>query len=395
MSYLFESKINNCIMRKHVLTILLSFICLIQLSAQQTLSAKQLIDTLTSVDFWGRGYTRNGNKKAADFICNYFKKEGLISLAGNEFRQSLSYPVNTFPGNMELTLNGIQLKPGIDFIVSPDCKGIKTKGKLEQKDSVTYVDIDHKVIITLKDKLTFSVATDVTYHTAIEILKTSVTANPIYYKTSIENKLLNNFKTANICAMVKGTQKPDSFLVVTAHYDHLGSMGKDTYFPGANDNASGTTLMLGLADYFVKHPQPYSIAFISFTGEEAGLIGSKYFAEHPLIPLSNIRFLFNLDLEGTGIEGATVVNASIYPNEFKILKSINDQFKLLPQLGVRGKAANSDHYWFTEYGVPSFFMYTQGGIKAYHDVYDIAATLPMDHYYELLKLLTGFLEEIQ
>ena len=381
-------------MRKLLLLILFSTTCLIQLSAQENTVVKRLIDTLTSVDFWGRGYTRNGNKKAADFLCNYFKQEGLIPLSGKDYRQSLSYPVNTFPDKMELVINGIHLKPGIDFIVAPESRGVKTKGKLEQKDSVTYVDIEHRVIVTLKNKLTWSVATEAADYTAIEILKTSLSVNPVNYKIDIENKLDNNFKTANICGMVKGTQRPDSFLVITAHYDHLGGMGKDTYFPGANDNASGTTLMLGLAGYFVKNPQPYSIAFISFTGEEAGLIGSKYFTEHPLMPLSNIRFLFNLDLEGTGIEGATVVNASIYPKEFRLLKGINEEYKLLPQIGERGKAANSDHYWFAEHGVPSFFMYTQGGIKAYHDVYDVAATLPMDHYNELLKLLKTFFTEI-
>ena len=71
---------------------------------------------------------------------------------------------------------------------------------------------------------------------------------------------------------------------------------------------------------------------------------------------------------------------------------INDQNKLLPAINERGKAANSDHYWFTEHGVPSFFMYTQGGIKAYHDVFDKAATLPMDHYENLLKLLEEFVK---
>ena len=76
-------------------------------------------------------------------------------------------------------------------------------------------------------------------------------------------------------------------------------MGKDTYFPGANDNASGISLLLNLAHYYAANPRPYSIGFICFAGEEAGLIGSKYFTEHPLVPLKNIRFLINTDLAGT------------------------------------------------------------------------------------------------
>jgi len=296
---------------------------------------------------------------------------------------------------MELTINGKVLQPGVDFIVSPESRGIKSKGDLIQKDSIVFEDVNKRVIIELKEKLTWSVATQSKDYTSIEILKTSLSETPKSYKINIDNKFNSSFKTANVCAEVKGTNQPDSFIFITAHYDHLGGMGKDTYFPGANDNASGTTLLLGLASYFVKHPQSFTIVFISFTGEEPGLIGSRYFSEHPIVPLNRIKFLFNLDLEGTGIEGVTVVNASIFKKEFALLKNINEEFKLLPAINERGKAANSDHYWFTEKGVPSFFMYTQGGIKAYHDVFDKAVTLPMDHYENLLKLLEEFVVKLQ
>ena len=93
---------------------------------------------------------------------------------------------------------------------------------------------------------------------------------------------------------------------------------------------------------------------------------------------------------GTGQEGITVVNATEFKSEFEILKLANAKKQLLIQVKPRGKAQNSDHYWFTEKGVPSFFIYTLGGIKAYHDVYDISATLPNDHYIQLFKLLTIF-----
>jgi len=376
---------------------LLSFIvCIgIQLSAQNITIAKQIIDTLTSTTMWGRGYTNNGNKKAADFLRNYYKSAGLTALDGKDYFQYLSYPVNTFPKNMELTINGKVLQPGVDFIVSPESRGIKSKGDLIQKDSIVFEDVNKRVIIELKEKLTWSVATQSKDYTSIEILKTSLSETPKSYKINIDNKFNSSFKTANVCAEVKGTNQPDSFIFITAHYDHLGGMGKDTYFPGANDNASGTTLLLGLASYFVKHPQSFTIVFISFTGEEPGLIGSRYFSEHPIVPLNRIKFLFNLDLEGTGIEGVKVVNASIFKKEFALLKNINEEFKLLPAINERGKAANSDHYWFTEKGVPSFFMYTQGGIKAYHDVFDKAVTLPMDHYENLLKLLEEFVVKLQ
>ena len=104
--------------------------------------------------------------------------------------------------------------------------------------------------------------------------------------------------------------------------------------------------------------------------------------------------MVNLDLEGTGIDGITVVNATVYPKEFVMLRQINEKYKLLAKVNSRGKAANSDHYLFTEKGVPAFYMYTLGGIQAYHDIYDISATLPLTEYENLFKLLTTFSDEL-
>ena len=121
----------------------------IQLSAQNITIAKQLIDTLTSTTMWGRGYTKEGNEKAAIFLKNYYSAAGLTPLDGKDYYQHLSYPVNTYPKNMELTINGKSLKPGVDFIVSPESKGSKTKGKLLQKDSTVFTDNDKRIICLL------------------------------------------------------------------------------------------------------------------------------------------------------------------------------------------------------------------------------------------------------
>jgi Zn-dependent M28 family amino/carboxypeptidase len=109
-----------------------------------------------------------------------------------------------------------------------------------------------------------------------------------------------------------------------------------------------------------------------------------------MIPLNNIRFLLNTDLAGTGNEGITVVNATEFPKEFEMMKKINEENKLLAAINARGKAANSDHYFFTEKGVPSFFFYTLGGIKAYHDVFDKPETLPLNEHEDLFKLIVAF-----
>ncbi|RZJ19932.1 MAG: M28 family peptidase [Acinetobacter sp.] len=358
--------------------------------AQDLKYARKTLNTLTSKELWGRGYTKNGMSKTAEFITSQFKSFGLQPMDGKDYKQRFMFSVNTFPGQMDLIINRKKLIPGKDFIVGQASVGIIAKSNLEQKDSVTFLDAENRIVVILQDKLTWSVAQKVNDYTEIFIKKSSLSELPKSLGVNIENQFIPDFAASNICAVVKGTKRPDSVIMVTAHYDHLGGMGKDTYFPGANDNGSGISFLLSLAKYYAANPQKYTIAFICFAGEEAGILGSKYFTENPLIPLGKIRFLINVDMVGTGETGATVVNATQYPREFAALSKINDEGKLLVKINPRGKAANSDHYFFTEKGVPAFFLYTQGGIAAYHDVFDKPKTLPFTVYENLFKLFVGF-----
>jgi hypothetical protein len=375
-------------MKKYFL-ILFLFIAGSALS-QDIHSARKMVKELSSKELWGRGYTNNGMAKAADLICSAFKAYGLSPMNGPDFKQAFSFPVNTFPGKMQVTINGNKLSPGKDFIIMPQSIGKTAKGTFEQKDSVTFADTNQRVIAILKDKLTWSVAPEQGDFTGIEIKENAIKGLPLNFQINVENSFIPEFNTANICGVVKGTTKPDSILVITAHYDHLGGMGNKTYFPGANDNASGISFLLSLAKYYAANPQPYTMAFICFAGEEAGLLGSKYFTEHPLLALQKIRFLINVDMVGTGETGITVVNATIHPKEFSLLNHLNDKNRYLKKINSRGKAANSDHYFFTEKDVPAFFIYTTGGINAYHDIYDRSKTLPLTEYQDLFKLFVDF-----
>jgi hypothetical protein len=366
----------------------------VYIHAQDSLYVRQMVDTLTSPYFWGRGYTNNGMQKASEFISGQFEKDGLLPLGGKSFFQYFTYPVNTFPGKMEVAVNGIKLEPGKDFIVSPESRGVKASGTLTQQDSIHFVDPSNRIIITLQHKLTGDVAMQPEDYTGILIDDTRFKAAPVSVAANIDNEFVSKFKAANVCGYVKGTVQPDSFVFITAHYDHLGGLGSSVYFPGANDNASGSSVLLSLAKWYSAHPQRYSIGFISFAGEEAGLLGSKYFTEHPLVPLKNIRFLLNLDMEGTGVDGITVVNATEFPKEFKWMQDINAKQHYLAAVNPRGKAANSDHYLFTEKGVPAFFFYTLGGIKAYHDVFDRPETLPLNKVNDMQQFIEAFVGKL-
>lgn len=351
---------------------------------------RSFVDTLSSRAFWGRGYTKDGMHKAAIYLEGKFREYGLQPLSKKDFFQEYSYPVNTFPGKMSVQLNGLDLIPGKDFIISAESSGTVASGELEQADSVTFIDRMNKVIVALRPKLTMDVSERAEAYTLVLLKEGVLNKDPFQYKIAVENKEIKKFEARNICGMVKGNAVPDSFIFITAHFDHLGGLGADVFFPGANDNASGVSLLMNLAQYYAKHPQRYSIGFILFSGEEAGLKGSEYFTEHPTVDLKKIRFLTNTDLAGTGVDGITVVNASEFPAEFEMLKEVNSEMQLLKAVNSRGKAANSDHYFFTEKGVHSFFFYTLGGISAYHDIFDRSETLPMNEHEDLFKLMLGF-----
>jgi len=366
--------------------------CAINSFAQDSTYTRGIINTLASKAFWGRGYTKDGMKKAGDYIADAYQKIGLLPM-GTAYKQTFSFPVNTFPGKMMVTINGEKLIPGKDFIINNESPGIKQIAELTPVDSLHF-QAKPSIQVLLKDKLTWSVATEVGVITTIQLNKKSLNTLPKEISVDIENKFIADFQAANICGLVKGTQYPDSLLIITAHYDHLGGMGATTYFPGANDNAAGVATLLSLAKYYAANPQPYSIGFICFAAEEAGLVGSGYFVENPLVPLDNIKFLINLDLVGTGESGMTVVNASVYPKAFAQLNAINNEHHYIPKINQRGKAANSDHYFFTEKGVPAFFIYTQGGPSAYHDIFDKPETLPLTKYKDLFKLIVGFNQKL-
>jgi Zn-dependent M28 family amino/carboxypeptidase len=198
-----------------------------------------------------------------------------------------------------------------------------------------------------------------------------------------------------VLGVIKGSSDKDTFIVFTAHYDHLGMMGKTATFNGANDNASGVAMMLELAKHYSENKPYYNLLFIAFTGEELGLIGSNYYVRNPVFPLANIKFLINIDLMGNGSEGVMVVNGSLHGKEFNLLSAINKQYNYLPQVKSRGKAANSDHYWFSEAGVKAFFFYLMGPYPHYHDVNDRPEMLPYANFENAFLLFRDFIDRIR
>lgn len=359
-----------------------------QLYAQDTAYARQIINELTSKKYYGRGYLKNGLGKAEKFLVHEIKSMQVKPLFNGSYTQKFVHPVNTFP-KVEVTLNGKLLIPGVDFIPHPASGSLKGRYPLYPKDSLTYASPRGELVFLLQKKLTFSVADESRNKTIIELNRQRFKEIPAKAELNFQSKVVPKFKSKNVGGIIKGSAS-DSIIIFSAHYDHLGGLGNNTWFPGANDNASGVSVVLNLMNYYKTHPPKYTMVFVFFAGEEAGLLGSHFMSENPPFNLKQVKFMINLDLLGTGDEGIMVVNGAILESAFKRLHDLNDAKRLVYGVNKRGKAANSDHYWFTEKGVPAFFIYTLGGITAYHDVQDVAATLPLTDYKDVCELIIEF-----
>lgn len=201
------------------------------------------------------------------------------------------------------------------------------------------------------------------------------------------------YRSQNVCGYIPG--EVDTMIVFTAHYEHLG-MKDDTIYYGAHDNASGTAAVVDLARMAGGQRGHYTYVFLLFGGEESGLVGSRHFVDNPLIDLSKVKLLINIDLFCGGDEGLMVVNANSRETAPYVdrLQQINDRHGFAAKVSRRDNAANSDHYWFAPH-CPAIFIYTLGGpYGGYHSPTDTCEGCGLGNYHAFMSLLRSFLEAL-
>lgn len=401
--------------------------------------AREVVKILCSEEFYGRGYVNNGVHKAANYLAQEFENIGLQPFFGDtSYFQDFTFDVNTFPGVISVQTAEKTFKTGEDFLV--DHRSGSFEGKLnlllsigkeivenpsslfdhikqiengeangflidltiyDDKERRQYVPVFDAlsrygvVVFQSHTKFIWSVGREQTYFPIIYFKKDVFPAEEL--EINIEAEFVEAFPNQNIAGYIPSKKKKAKTIVFTAHYDHLGGLGTQpfsTYFPGGNDNASGTSMLISMAEHFIKNPSKYNLLFIAFAGEEAGLLGSKHFVENESMDLSKIRFLINLDIMGSGEDGITVVNGTVHKKEFKRLTKINAKKNYLAAVKERGEAANSDHHFFHQAGVPAIFIYTMGLNQHYHDVYDTYEELSFMAYNNIVKLLIDFVGKL-
>ncbi|TGE05322.1 M28 family peptidase [Hymenobacter fodinae] len=227
---------------------------------------------------------------------------------------------------------------------------------------------------------------------------------PVPFTFSIPQKQ-ETVTSENVLGFLEGTDKKDELVVISAHYDHLG-VQHDTIYNGADDDGSGTSAVLTLAQAFAKAKAEgqgprRSILFLLNTGEEKGLLGSQYYTTHPVVPLEITIADLNIDMVGRTDQRHASKSEYVY---------IIGSDRLSPELHALNEAANkrythlkldykynepndpeqlytrSDHYNFARYRIPVIF-YTSGLHQDYHKATDDVEHIEFDKLEQRARLV--------
>ncbi|MFD2565731.1 M28 family peptidase [Pseudotenacibaculum haliotis] len=225
---------------------------------------------------------------------------------------------------------------------------------------------------------------------------------------TVPSKFAMDFQTSttpkpseNVAAIIRGSEKPDEYIVISSHLDHVGVNEKGEVFNGADDDGSGTVSILEIAEAFktaadAGHGPKRSIIFLNVTGEEKGLLGSRYYTDYePLVPLENTVANLNIDMIGRidpkrkgdrnyiYLIGSDKLSTELH----NISEKVNDEFMNI-ELDYTYNDENdpnrfyyrSDHYNFAKNNIPIIFYF-----NGTHDDYHRVTDTPDKINYDLLE----------
>lgn len=209
-----------------------------------------------------------------------------------------------------------------------------------------------------------------------------------------------NVISRNVIGDVVGTQYPNRVIVVGAHYDGQGmggpiSMdhgGEPAIHPSADDNASGTAGILYLAQYFSQNPPDHTLSFIAFSGEELGLLGSRYYASTLSAREDTVFTMINLDMIGRIEDGKLSIFGTGTSNVWdEVLDTVNMDSLVVNQ--IPGGSGSSDHASFYEKGIP-VLHYFSGTHSDYHSPTDTADKINYQGMKWILDHIKGVIAEL-
>ena len=219
------------------------------------------------------------------------------------------------------------------------------------------------------------------------------------------NKNREELTSENVLAYLEGTEKPEELVVITAHYDHLGKKG-DEVFNGADDDGSGTTSLIELAEAFALakkegHGPKRSMLFMTVSGEEKGLLGSEYYADNPVFPLENTVVDLNIDMIGridenhapdsnyVYIIGSDKLSTELHAlseETNKTYSGIEFDYTYNDENDPNRFYYRSDHYNFAKNNIPVIFYFT-GVHEDYHQPTDTVDKIMFQKMEKIARLI--------
>ncbi len=197
----------------------------------------------------------------------------------------------------------------------------------------------------------------------------------------------------NLMGYIPGSRSPKSYLVISAHYDHLGSLRGQLY-PGADDNASGVATMMAIAAWFKAHPPAHSIMFVAFDAEELGMEGSRYFVGALPVPKDQVVMNLNLDMVSRSDKNEIYVGGTSKRSDLKpLVQQAATRSSVTLKYGHDSLFSHgdnwtdsSDHAAFHEAGIPFLFFGVEDH-PDYHHLGDIFEHIPQAFFAKTASLI--------
>jgi len=287
-----------------------------------TNEVKRILHTLAADDMEGRAAFTPGVERAADFIASEFTKIGLEPFADEpDFRQTFEV-VQIRPATWEVSFDGVEVpedhiivssnSPGVNWNTDPNVSLIQIKAGADfaqrfqevsagVTDAIVVVDTSFASLFhryrgfLMRDRINQDKRASPTPSIVYVLANNIPTSFRVAFTNSIEEQPL-----FNVIGMLPGKTRPQEYVIFSAHYDHIGiidAVGQDSIANGADDDASGVSAVISLANYYKKRDDnARTLLFVGFTAEEIGLVGSKYFSSQ--INADEVVAMINIEMIG-------------------------------------------------------------------------------------------------
>jgi len=375
------------------------------ISEQQGQDVSRILNTLASDNMRGRSALTKDIEPAADFIAGEMKKIGLKPYAEESFRQTFQLdklsPKNntatinkkTIPAEHIISLgNHVDLKWDdkspikiVNITSDSDFAQAFREQSLSKENTLVLVDPSFEAsFVRFGQMLSTPKFIEDSSIQKPSIVYLLTKEKPKTFHIHIERNL-QNFPLFNVAGVIPGKSKPNEYVIFSGHYDHIGilpAVGQDSIANGADDDASGVTAMLTLADYYKKkNNNERTLIFVAFTAEELGMYGSKYFSNH--INADQVVAMINMEMIGKDSKfGPNTVYITGYDQSDlgKLMQENlkNTTFKFYSDPYIKQNLFyRSDNAVLAAKGVPahSFSTSQMDKDEYYHTVKDEVATL--------------------